>query len=56
MASNMANSGQSLLVIGAILGHAQPKTTLRYAHLSNEALHSAANAASAVSGWCADTA
>lgn len=51
MASNMANSGQSLLVIGEILGHAQPKTTLRYAHLSNEALHRAANAASAASGW-----
>lgn len=53
MASNMANSGQSLLVIGEILGHAQPKTTLRYAHLSNEALHRAANAASAASGWSA---
>ena len=51
MASNMANSGQSLLVIGEILGHSQPKTTMRYAHLSNEALHRAANAASAVSGW-----
>jgi integrase len=51
MASNMANSGQSLLVIGEILGHSQPKTTLRYAHLSNEALHRAANAASAASGW-----
>lgn len=51
MASNMANSGQSLLVIGEILGHSQPRTTLRYAHLSNEALHRAANAASAASGW-----
>jgi integrase len=51
MASHAASSGQSLYVIGQILGHAQPKTTMRYAHLSNEALHRAANAASAASGW-----
>lgn len=54
MASNMANSGQSLYVIGSILGHSQPRTTMRYAHLSNEALHKAANAASVASGWSAD--
>ncbi|WP_298812418.1 site-specific integrase [uncultured Sphingomonas sp.] len=51
MASHAASSGQSLYVIGQILGHAQPKTTMRYAHLTNEALHKAANAASAASGW-----
>ncbi|WP_315763863.1 tyrosine-type recombinase/integrase [Sphingomonas sp. Y38-1Y] len=51
MASNAANAGQSLFVIGQILGHSQPRTTMRYAHLSNETLHKAANAASAVSGW-----
>lgn len=50
MASNMANSGQSLYVIGQILGHSQPRTTTRYAHLSNETLHKAANAASVASG------
>lgn len=50
MASNMANSGQSLYVIGQILGHSQPRTTTRYAHLSNETLHTAANAASVASG------
>lgn len=55
MASNMANSGQSLFVIGTILGHAQAKTTQRYAHLSNETLHKAVNAASEKSGttWAA---
>jgi integrase len=57
MASNMANSGQSLYVIGQILGHTQPRTTTRYAHLSNETLHKAANAASVASGttWGATT-
>lgn len=56
MASNMANSGESLLVIGEILGHSQPRTTMRYAHISNESLHRAANAAAAASGWSADAA
>nr|WP_274611260.1 site-specific integrase [Sphingomonas sp. JUb134] len=56
MASNMANSGQSLLVIGQVLGHSQPRTTLRYAHLSEGTLQKAANAASAASGWSADAA
>lgn len=51
MASNAANAGQSIFVIGQILGHSQPRTTMRYAHLSNETLHKAANAASAASGW-----
>jgi integrase len=50
MASNMANSGQSLYVIGAVLGHSSPKTTSRYAHLSTDTLHKAVNAAAVVSG------
>lgn len=44
-ASNLVNSGQSLYVVGTILGHAQAKTTARYAHLSNQTLLAAANAA-----------
>ncbi len=44
-ASNLVNSGQSLYVVGSILGHAQTKTTARYAHLANETLLAAANAA-----------
>ncbi len=44
-ASNLVNSGQSLYVVGAILGHAQTKTTQRYAHLSTDTLLAAANAA-----------
>lgn len=44
-ASNLVNSGQSLYVVGTILGHAQAKTTARYAHLASETLLAAANAA-----------
>lgn len=44
-ASNMVNSGQSLYVVGSILGHAQTKTTQRYAHLASETLLAAVNAA-----------
>lgn len=44
-ASNLVNSGQSLYVVGTILGHAQAKTTQRYAHLANDTLLAAANAA-----------
>ena len=44
-ASNLVNAGQSLYVVGTILGHAQTKTTQRYAHLAGETLLAAANAA-----------
>jgi integrase len=44
-ASNLVNSGQTLYVVGSILGHAQTKTTQRYAHLSTDTLLAAANAA-----------
>ena len=50
-ASNMANSGQSLYAVGKVLGHSQPRTTQRYAHLSNDTLVAAANAGAAVAGW-----
>jgi site-specific recombinase XerD len=56
MASNLAASGQSLLVIGQVLGHSQPRTTLRYVHFEEGRLQKAANAASAASGWNADIA
>jgi integrase len=44
-ASNLVNSGQSLYVVSSILGHAQMKTSARYAHLASETLLAAANAA-----------
>ena len=44
-ASVLASSGQSLPVIGALLGHTQPATTARYAHLLDAPLRAATNAA-----------
>ena len=45
-ASFLVNSGRSLYEVQKLLGHAHIKTTQRYAHLSNETLINAANAAS----------
>lgn len=42
--ASMANSlGYSLPMIGALLGHSQAQTTLRYAHLASDQLRSAAD-------------
>jgi integrase len=43
-ASVGACSGHSLLVIGALLGHAKVATTQRYAHLSNDPVRTASEA------------
>ena len=43
-ASVGAAGGLSLPVIGALLGHSQPSTTARYAHLAASPLHEAADA------------
>ncbi len=43
-ASVGAADGLSLPVIGALLGHSQPATTARYAHLAASPLHEAADA------------
>lgn len=43
-ASVGAASGLSLPMIGALLGHSQPNTTARYAHLAASSLHKAADA------------
>ena len=43
-ASVAAASGQSLHVIGSLLGHSQPQTTSRYAHLSADPLRAANDA------------
>jgi integrase len=37
-ASHLASSGQTLPIIGALLGHTQPATTARYAHLLDDPL------------------
>jgi integrase len=50
MASNLVNSGRSLYEVQRILGHTQIKTTQRYAHLSQDTLLDAVNAASDMAG------
>jgi integrase len=47
-ASILASAGQSLPVIGALLGHASPTTTARYAHLFSDPLRAATERAAAV--------
>lgn len=42
-ASVGASSGDSMLIIGALLGHSSPKTTARYTHLADHPLKSAAD-------------
>ena len=49
-ASLMASQGVSLYTIGKVLGHAQAKTTQRYAHLTDEALRQAMETVSVASG------
>lgn len=47
-ASVLASSGLSLPVIGALLGHSQPSTTARYAHLFDDPLRAATERVAAV--------
>ena len=42
-ASMGAGAGESLVLIGALLGHSNPATTARYAHLSSDPLKAAAD-------------
>ncbi|MCC5972301.1 MAG: tyrosine-type recombinase/integrase [Pararhodobacter sp.] len=46
-ASIMVSQGQSLPVVGAMLGHTQPQTTARYAHLFDDPLFAAAESVGA---------
>lgn len=45
-ASLLVSSGRTLFEVQSILGHSDPKVTMRYSHLSTKALQEAANAAS----------
>jgi integrase len=47
-ASILASSGHSLPIIGRLLGHTQPTTTSRYAHLLDDVLRTATEAAGVV--------
>jgi site-specific recombinase XerD len=35
-ASHLVSSGMSLPIVGRLLGHTQPQTTARYAHLADD--------------------
>lgn len=50
MASNLVNSGRSLFEVSKILGHTQVKTSQRYAHLSQDTLLAAVDAAANATG------
>ncbi len=47
-ASMLVSGGRSLYEVQQILGHSDPKVTMRYAHLSAKALQAAANTASVI--------
>ena len=47
-ASVLASAGLSLPIIGALLGHSQPATTARYAHLMDDPLRQATERAAAL--------
>ncbi|OYD50534.1 site-specific integrase [Acidovorax kalamii] len=47
-ASFLVSRGRSLFEVQQILGHSDPKVTMRYAHLSSKALQEAANAGSMI--------
>lgn len=42
-ASHLVSSGMSLPIVGRLLGHTQPQTTARYAHLADDPLRQATN-------------
>lgn len=42
-ASNLVSSGERLELVGKLMGHTQPSTTLRYAKLAAEPLRAAAD-------------
>ncbi len=44
----LVSAGQSLPVVGALLGHSQAQTTLRYSHLAMDPLRQATESVGAI--------
>lgn len=42
-ASHLVSAGRSLPIVGRLLGHTQPQTTARYAHMADDPLRQATN-------------
>ena len=53
-ASNLVSRGESLHIVGRLLGHTQPQTTARYAHLDDRALRQATEGFSASIGQASE--
>lgn len=49
-ASHLVSSGRSLPLVGRLLGHTQPATTARYAHLADDPLREAVGAFGVIAG------
>jgi integrase len=49
-----AGSGEALLIIGAVLGHTNPRSTAGYAHVSHDPAQRAADRVSAAIGAALD--
>jgi integrase len=49
-ASLLVSAGESLPIVGALLGHTQAKTTSRYAHLLDDSLRAATDRVAAITG------
>ena len=47
-ASQLVSSGSTLALVGALLGHANPSTTARYAHLHHDPMREATERVGAV--------
>jgi integrase len=47
-ASHLVSNGVGLQIVGKLLGHVQASTTMRYAHLQDEALRAATNRLSTI--------
>ena len=50
-ASHLVSNGVGLQIVGKLLGHVQASTTMRYAHLQDEALRTATSQLATIIGF-----